>query len=253
MPRMATPLRSVDATEIEENQYCNSVTENKFTESQKIIPFSSSDNLEEIKKRFLGNEESESEKNLKVFFTKDKNLLSQYYSLRDRCFKEDSGWDEYDGSEVEADIRGRLLIVTNGEGKVVGGMRVLFPCFDEYSASDYAEDGLTIKNFLQKSGLNSEARYSEISAVAVEKEHRGISLMKKMFSIVIQKSLESQCSYVVGVGILAACRYYRVIFKGLGYVLDIGSDFEWIGRKTKKGYAPRFPMVVHLKGKIGIT
>jgi len=240
--------RPVDMIEANEHQFNNEVVENSLDiKSSKVIPLFNSDTLEKIQERFLHTAEK---KELDVFFTKDKDLLNQYYSLRDRCFKEDSGWDEYDGSEVSADVKGRILIATNSERRVVGGMRILMPRSDGYSANDHIDDGLTIKNFLQKSGLNSEAEYSEISAVAVEKEFRNRVLMKEMFTIVIKESLAQKCDYVIGVGILVACRDYRIIFRSLGYKLDIGQNFTWTGRKTKNGYASRFPMVVHLKEQL---
>lgn len=186
------------------------------------------------------------DKESQVFFTKDAELLSQYYELREKCFKEDTGWEEYSGSEVEADVKGKVFVATDKSGKVIAGMRFLVSGWLECTPNEKPESGLTMKEVFKKNNLNPEAKFSELSAVVVEKEHRNRTLMKNMFSCLIEESIKENCEYVVGVGLLVACRDHRIAFGSLGYKLDIITSFPWIGRATKKGFKPRFPMIAYL-------
>ena len=190
--------------------------------------------------------DSDVDEESKVFFTKDAKLLSQYYQLREKCFKEDTGWNEYRGSEVEADVKGKVFVATNKDGKVIAGMRFLVSGWLDYTTNEKPESGLTMKEVFKKNNLNSEAKFSELSAVVVDKDHRNRTLMKKMFSCLIEESIKENCEYIVGVGLLVACRDHRIAFGSLGYKLDIITSFPWIGRTTKKGFKPRFPMIAYI-------
>jgi len=52
--------------------------------------------------------------------SRDPRLLEQYYALREQCFKQDLGLEEFDGSEEDKDRRGQILIA-HIDGQVVGG------------------------------------------------------------------------------------------------------------------------------------
>ena len=53
----------------------------------------------------------------------ESNLLGQYYSLRERCFRSELGLADFDGSEDQQDRHGVLLLAVK-EGQCVGGARI---------------------------------------------------------------------------------------------------------------------------------
>lgn len=55
--------------------------------------------------------------------TNDKESLSQYYALRERCFRAELGLPQFDGSEEEEDRQGHILLAMQ-DGRCVGGARI---------------------------------------------------------------------------------------------------------------------------------
>ncbi len=53
----------------------------------------------------------------------DAEQLEQYYSLRERCFRDDLGLARFDGSEEEEDRSGQILLALQ-DGTCVGGIRI---------------------------------------------------------------------------------------------------------------------------------
>ena len=190
--------------------------------------------------------EKKSEENVEVVFTKDKDLLDQYYKLRERCYRNDTGWREYDGSESATDRRSMIVVAKNSAGTVIGGARFLIPGSSEYTSNEIPDEGYTIRNALEKSGLNVQAKYSEISAVAIDKAYRNRESMKKMFCLMIDESIKNGCDYIVGFAIWVASRDHKIAFRSLGYKLDVLKDFPWLKQKNH-GYEQRFPLVAYLK------
>lgn len=190
--------------------------------------------------------ERKAEENLEVIFTKDAELLDQYYKLRERCYRNDTGWKNYNGAESQTDRDSMIVVAKNSQGIVVGGARIMFPKFDQFTSNEIPDEGYTIRNALEKSGLNSNAIYSEISAVAIDKSYRNRETMKKMFTLMIEESKRQNCDYIVGFAIFVASRDHKIAFKSLGYKLDILKNFPWLKQKNH-GYEQRFPLVAYLK------
>ncbi len=53
----------------------------------------------------------------------DSQLLEQYYALRQRCFRQELGLVDFDGSEEEQDRQGVILLALK-HGRCVGGARI---------------------------------------------------------------------------------------------------------------------------------
>lgn len=60
---------------------------------------------------------------IELKLTRDPVLLKQYYALREQCFQEELGLNEFDGSEDDQDRRGRILLATRN-GRCIGGARI---------------------------------------------------------------------------------------------------------------------------------
>lgn len=60
---------------------------------------------------------------IEFLVTEEEELLSQYYALRERCFRAELGLPDFDGSEEELDRQGQILLAIQ-DGKCVGGARI---------------------------------------------------------------------------------------------------------------------------------
>jgi hypothetical protein len=55
--------------------------------------------------------------------TRDPKLLEQYYDLRERCFREELGLSDFNGSEEELDRQGHIVLAIEN-GRCIGGARI---------------------------------------------------------------------------------------------------------------------------------
>ena len=55
--------------------------------------------------------------------SRDPQLLEQYYTLREQCFRDELGIPDFDGSEDEMDRQGQIFLAVQN-GRVVGGARI---------------------------------------------------------------------------------------------------------------------------------
>lgn len=166
------------------------------------------------------------ESKLEVFVTKDKDLLQQYYNLRHRVYREENGWDNYDGSENEYDRNGQITVVVEN-GKVVAGSRLMISTQNELLSNEIANTEFVYRPLIEKYDERKNLAYSEISAVVVGKEHRDRKALKELFIKNIEISRKYGCSYICGVAVAVVCRDYRITFKNLGYYLEILMKFFW--------------------------
>ena len=55
--------------------------------------------------------------------TRDPQLLAQYYDLRERCFRQELGLSDFNGSEEEQDRHGHVVLAIQ-DGRCIGGARI---------------------------------------------------------------------------------------------------------------------------------
>jgi hypothetical protein len=55
--------------------------------------------------------------------SRDPQLLSQYYALREQCFRKELKLPDFDGSEEESDRQGQIFLAVQ-DGRCVGGARI---------------------------------------------------------------------------------------------------------------------------------
>lgn len=191
---------------------------------------------------------------LKVFFSRDKKFIDQYYALRDEIYKFENGWAYYDGSEKEFDRVGRLLIVAKGD-RVVGGCRLMFSDECKYFSNEHPGTIFQYKKVLERyeakywaeTGINPhDLVLSEISAVVASKDARNNEIVESMFVILAKSSEERSCYSICGVAQVNLCRFYRIAWNKLKYELEIVMTNPWDKKKTYN-YDQMFPIYVKLK------
>jgi hypothetical protein len=193
---------------------------------------------------------------LKVFFTRDKKFIDQYYALRDEIYKFENGWAEYDGSEKEFDRVGRLLIVAKGD-RVVGGCRLMFSDECKYFSNEHPGTIFQYKKVLERyeakywaeTGINPhDLVLSEISAVVASKDARNNEIVESMFSQCLEIMQSRSCDYLFGVAQVKLCRFYRIAWKKLDHEIEIVMTNPWDKKKTYN-YTQMFPMYVKVNKK----
>ncbi len=147
-------------------------------------------------------------------FTTDKNLLNQYYEIREACYKKDWGLKVFSGVEDSHDRHGDILIVREGE-KVVGGGRVVF----RYSNSPENRLPLETEDFLLHELLpeigSERIMIGEIGRIAVSHEYRGGKL-SKIGLYLFAKAQSYACRYLTMVTPVRQALTYRKLGKRLG-------------------------------------
>jgi N-acyl-L-homoserine lactone synthetase len=157
---------------------------------------------------------------VKVFSTKDKSFLDQYYKMRHEAYNRENGWQGYDGSENKYDHAGHIIIAVRG-GEVIGGTRIMFSNECEILSNDTAGEDYTHLSVVQKYDKREDLVLSEVSAFVVARNERDRTISKVLIEHGINMSKERGCNYICAVGVAAVCRDYRRILKELGYEMEI--------------------------------
>lgn len=153
-----------------------------------------------------------SEKNGFVYeYTADKDLLDQYYQLREDCYKQEWGLSVFSGVEDEHDKQGHILIVREGD-KVIGGGRVVFRYNFSTLKLPMETDTFLLHEMLPEIGVGSKL-IGEIGRIAVLPEYRGHKLADIGFYL-LAKSQLCGCHYLTTVApVKQAVRYTRIADK----------------------------------------
>jgi len=242
MSNRTMPLRSVDAVDYIANEEIHQSTQmNSIGQFQKMSPtqIKMPNNSNVVSENSL-----EEKSEVEVFFTKDQNLLDQYYKLRHFSYREENGWKDYDGSESKFDRQARILVATRN-GKVIGGTRIMFSDECDYLSNEIPGTDFNYKTIVKKYDNRENIVFSEISSVVVVKGERDRSISMKLFEANLSASKQHGCHYICGVGVAVVCRDYRRIFKELGYYLEILINRPWQEKNTYN-LVKMFPMHVKI-------
>lgn len=251
MLNRATPLRSVDEIDAianEVNQFRNMNSIEQFSENAPIIDIGSLQKAEEVivQQRSSLKEEAkvELDSQVEVFFTKDRDLLNQYYILRYEAYRDEWGFETVSRTETEFDQQGRIIVALK-DGKLVGGACLMFAEDCPYLSNEIPETRYNYKEVLKTFDERENLNYTEVSGVVVAKNHRDRSVTEKMFETIISESKKRNCNYIVGISLLAIAREYRIVFKKLNHQLTIVLNYPW---KQKEVYnlLRMFPMCVKI-------
>ncbi len=248
MLNIATPLRSVDVTNvgtlIDVDRFSQIARAQKIKSLETGV-FSFQDvDLYRLQENF-GEMSGQIESEVKIFCTKDKSLLDQYYALRHQAYREENKWEHYNGLEDEFDGKS-IVVVAIGDGKVVGGMRLMFSDECGLLSNEISGTQYEYKKFISKYDNRENLIIGEMSLPVVRKTFRDFSATDLMMKTLFDEAVKHGCDYVFGVSIAAACRNDRRIAKRLGYDVEIAMNFPWEQKKVCN-FAHMFPMYARLK------
>jgi len=156
---------------------------------------------------------------LQFEITTDRQLLKQYFLIRERCFREELGLSGFDGSEDGWDRRSSILVAREG-ATVVGGMRItgrhphlpqLLPIEDE---------GLTLQQVLPQLELSHHA-YCQWSRLAILPDYRTTGTLRQFCAEMIDTSRELGYAFSFLVAGMNRSRLYKRLYSVLGYGYEI--------------------------------
>ncbi len=165
---------------------------------------------------------------VKANITDDKNLLNQYFKLRNDIFRNERGWDKCQWLENDHDRRGSIVVALDSKEKVIGGARIMLSLNKELLSGEIANTDFVYKNLFKKLSLDFELKYGEIDGLIVAKGYRDRSVTEKILKCCIEHSLKNQCSYVVGIALPVYCKIYKIAYRAIGYSdVHILKDLIW--------------------------
>ena len=169
---------------------------------------------------------------VRVGFTKNPKWLNKYYALRERVYREQLGFESYDGGETNYDRVGKIIVAIL-DGKVVAGVRLDYSSDHKMMYNDNPGEFFLYEDFIEKFDPTFQEGdvYSEICGLAIDKKMGGI-FFTKFFICALKYALKSS-RYVVGLSYPRLYQMYRVMFVRLGFEYKI---FCYDNFKTKASY-----------------
>lgn len=182
---------------------------------------------------------------ISLSFTKDPQLLEQYYGLRERSYRSDLGFEKYNGCESDFDKRGDIMVATQNS-KVVAGARIDLSNRSNLMCNDNPQNGFFYKDVIKKfdQTFSESDTYSEICALVISEGMKNKFLLARLVTLLIRFSKESGCKYSVGIAYPNLCDFYRVMFKSYGDNFKIFNDISCPYDHKKYG-SNRYDLVFH--------
>ncbi len=188
--------------------------------------------------------EVEAEGVAEVFITKDKDLLDQYYKLRNEIFHADRGWTKKEWLESEYDRDGTVIVATKN-GEVVGGLRMMNSIDNKLLSGELSGSEFRYPNLLKKLEMNSSAGYAELDGLVVKrgKRNRDSSVVMELTRLASDYSRNIGCKYLIAIASGKHCRSYKIVVKKLGYSkVVIAKNFPWI-KLEEYNYSEDYPII----------
>ena len=167
---------------------------------------------------------------LEFKITRDSQVLSQYYQLREQCFRSDLGLSGFDGSEDEQDRRSRILVALQG-GRCVGGVRI--------------STRVTLVSQLQQLGLDKE-RCCMWERFAIAPAMRTLGVFRDFSSYLVSASRDSGYENAMVLSSLPNARFYRRCHSALGVSFKIHRHVPHCAQGSFSGLE-HYLSVAHLK------
>ena len=141
-------------------------------------------------------------------FTKDPELLLQYFNIRRQAYANNIGFEDFAGSYDDADARSEIVVAMDSQGEVIGGTRLTAsdPLLEYYLPLE--EDGFELKDIFPEYDLES-CRYGECSRMALKEEYRDGEYYVLLCDAIYRRSRELNLKYLFCHATSLHARKYR--------------------------------------------
>lgn len=144
----------------------------------------------------------------------DPFLLSQYYKIREACFRTELGLSLFDGGEDHHDIPGHILIIREGP-KCLGGVRVTGCIPQGFGKLPVESSGFLLRDECSDFLLESDG-YCQWSRLAINPEFRNRVDVLRLCEKLIEVALEQGYLYSFYVTGSARTRLFQKLHMKLG-------------------------------------
>lgn len=184
-------------------------------------------------------------KKIDAIVTSDKSLTNQYFKMRHDIFCTEWKFLSYNGAESISDKEGKIVVAIS-DGKVVGGMRLMFSSDSSLLSNEMLGTKCLYKNCYNKiSRQKKNLSFCEISNVVVVPEMRNSDALQNMFQAAIAESKKSKNNYLCGVTTLEIAKEYEIVFRKINHELIVLDNFIWKARKNYN-FLKTFPVFVKI-------
>lgn len=163
--------------------------------------------------------------------TTDPFLLSQYYKLREDCYRQDLGIKGFSGSEEDYDKIGSIAIARVGR-RVIGGARMVMSLPNKRMKLPLEEENFIMKDLFPELELDKKG-YFEIGRFAVRTGYRDAHISRSIANVLFSNAILNDCFYQFIVSSLNLFRNHRMIVYRLGFSHEL---LEHINVPTKSIY-----------------
>ena len=167
-----------------------------------------------------------------ISITKNKDLLHQFYSLRNCCYKNEKNWSSFNGDENDYDQAGHIIVAKNNEDStVIGGARIMFENKEINFSNETPNSRYLYRRYLEEYKNETVPKNSivEISSMVILREYRNGTTFKNMVNYSLDFiTKNNKAHYVVCIAPLASCRLYKIIAKNFGYKAYIDMENQWV-------------------------
>ena len=132
--------------------------------------------------------------------TRDPGLLSQYYELREQCFREELGLPDFDGSEEHDDRQGKILLAVKN-GRCIGGARI--------------SPTVTLQSQIQQLELTQGA-CCMWERFVIDPAMRTVQMIRDYIAHLIEASRDAGYHHAMVLSSLPNARFYRQCHTALG-------------------------------------
>lgn len=150
-------------------------------------------------------------------FTRDPDLLQQYYALRQHCYRKELKLDDFDGSEEPADLEGHIFIARY-QRQCLGGARVISSHLD-------ASHGTSLQGLLPELGL-SEQPFCFWERLSLSQTLRAHQLQKEFCAHLVNASFDLGYRYAFMVSSVRNARFYRLCHSMLEITYQIFNQIK---------------------------
>ena len=155
----------------------------------------------------------------RAFFTKDRNLLSGYYEVRQTCYRlVRNGPRNFCGAEDQFDQNSDILVVTLGQ-RVVGGARISGAGLEKERHLPLEQDGLVLDDVFPELRL-SEQTYCEFSRMAILPGYRTPALVDELICSLLTMAILRGYGFLFAMSPLVQARCYRKVVKNNDFPFD---------------------------------
>lgn len=185
------------------------------------------------------------DQDIKVFTTKDPQLLKQFYTLRENSYRNENGWVNYDGQENEFDRNSDILIATNPNNEVVCGIRIMFEDNYHQFYCETPNSKFQYRKYLEyKKETVSNGSIAEFSSFVVSKNYRNTIFLCKFGEIIVNFAKSKNAKIIFIISTQKHCRFYKIMSSKINYKTIFDKSFPW---KKERKYSNVETFLIYLK------